>query len=59
MTTAKNYVFIGLQHENCYLFREGVLSFDRGENKHLVEGSLLGGGWFFQVDGNEQTLAGA
>ena len=44
MTTAKNYVFIGLQHENCYLFREGVLSFDRGENKHLVEGSLLGGG---------------
>ena len=39
MTTAKNKVFIGLQHENCY----------------LVEGELtFGGGWsplegFFQV----------
>ena len=28
MTTAKNEVFLGLQHENCYLVR--------GENKPLV-----------------------
>ena len=33
MTTAKNEVFIGLKHENCYVVEE--LTFD-WQNKYLV-----------------------
>ena len=42
MTTAKNEVFIGLQHENCYLV--GRLTFGGG-NKNLGV-SLLEFSWW-------------
>ena len=40
MTTAKNDVFIGLYHENCYLMgeggRRGVIDLWEGGDKNLV-----------------------
>ena len=45
MTLAKNEVFIGWQHENCYLV--GDMNLRWGRNENLMEGTLLGG--FFSV----------
>ena len=51
MTAAKNEVFFGLQHKNCYLV--GGLTFGGG-NKNLV-GGLLGGD-FFQMGEDDQIF---
>ena len=40
MTTDKNEVFVGLQHENSYIV--GGINLCGGGNKNLVWGNLLG-----------------
>ena len=50
MTTAKNEVFIGLKHENCYLVGGIHLWCGAGGNKNFVEVGVYWGG-FFQVGG--------